>query len=218
MAQYIGNLTKHVDFKKLIDELPNGFIDQLYIYQTEITPEDEVGYKSQMLLRNAGYPDLAWDGVTYSPVVHFNKNVIETLDNVFGAKCTACWISELYPGRIAPPHWDIDRRTDELKQYGNIVRYGICIGDYDQGHAFFVENQCLYNQESGSTYKWDIHDSLHSGSNAGTIPKYMMIYAGLELHEGVSAEYQWGNKKFGDPSDHRDKFLNLKFETRGVNP
>jgi hypothetical protein len=211
MAKYLGNLTSAVDFGEMMSNLRTGAVDQLYIYQTEISKENEFAYKSQKVLQDAGYPDLAWDGITYSPVTHFDRDIILKLNQALGAVCTSSWISELKPGRISPPHWDIDRRDSEFEKYGELVRYSIHLGKSDQGHAFFVDGECFYNQQSGDTYQWNDPHSLHSGSNCGLIPKFLLIYAGIKLRENVTAEYIWDDERLKTLDFHQHKFLNLKF-------
>jgi hypothetical protein len=41
------------------------------------------------------------------------------------------------------------------------------------GHIFIVENNCLYNQEQGATYKWSGRKLWHAGTNCGLVPKYI---------------------------------------------
>ena len=207
MAKYVGNLNHIIG--NLIDKLKPGAIDQLFINTGEF--EDEITYKFHQPLRDAGYDDPAWDGITYSPVTHFDKEIILQLNKELGTLCTACWISELKPGKISPPHIDSDRRTAELQQYGQIVSYSIHMGDPHQGHAFFVDNECYYNQNSGNTFKWDNPHALHCGSNCGLVPKFIMVYAGLILNEDIVAEYNWSEDRLLDLPNHYHKFLELNF-------
>jgi hypothetical protein len=211
MAKYIGNLTPIIDFTKLIIDLRPGAVDQMHIYKNNITKDNEFAYNSQKILQDAGYPDLAWDGITYSPVTHFDREIIFKLNKAFNSICTSCWISELKPGRVAPPHWDIDRRDTEFSKYGTLVRFNVAMGDPVQGHAFFVDNECLVDQKSGDAYEWDDPHGIHSGSNCGLTSKFLLIYAGIRLYDTISAEYIWDDAKLSTLDAHQHKFLNLKF-------
>lgn len=207
MAKYIKNINHIVG--NLLNELKEGSVDQLYIHDG--SEEDHFTFKINQQLREAGYDDPAWDGITYSPVTHFSRDIVLKLNQELNAVCTSCWISELKPGKVAPPHWDIDRRDKEFEKYGEIVRFSINLGKPCQGHAFFVDDECLYNQESGAVWQWDNPHSLHSGSNCGLTPKYLFIYAGIKLNENIRAEYIWDDERLKTLEVHQHKFLQLNF-------
>ena len=92
MATYIGNLNHIVDFERLLTNLRPGAIDQLFIHSGE--SEDDNSFRMNQPLRDAGYSDPAWDGITYSPVTHFDKEVILQLNQALGgnARCFFYWV------------------------------------------------------------------------------------------------------------------------------
>jgi len=184
--EYFGNLShiidKYIDISKLI----NGIRDELILDESKRIIGDE---QSDMLFE-AGYVGFKWIGINYFPNVHFSKELIYELDNVFKTKVIAAWINEIPVGKVFPPHRDHDPRFVKIKKLGKLVTYNIHIGDPSFGHVFFIDNKVNYMQNHGDCYKWT-PNQLHSAGNVGFKPKFNLIYNGVELFEPIDINYRW---------------------------
>jgi hypothetical protein len=177
MLEYVGNCKDVIDWHSVIESIE----DQQSAY---IGPRHDVGHHVSGVeevakpLREAGYKmkheggNASWD--MYLPGTNFDKKIAEKFCEWVGmSSYINAWISRVKPGDVAPWHWDITDDEKTLEHKKEIVRYHCHISPPAPGHVLIVEDHCLYNQETGATWKWPKRTSWHAGSNAGLVPKYI---------------------------------------------
>jgi hypothetical protein len=119
--------------------------------------------------------------VYYYPGVHFPQSVCDTFSNIVNAKPLRVFISEVFPGKVVPYHWDVEDKEDEwLEQYGNLHRYVCCIDKPRFGSALVFDDYCFYYNRQGDIFKWKDYKDFHSTANAGEYPSYYFHFLGYK--------------------------------------
>jgi len=197
MAQFVRNLSDIIDFKFLLQNLNEGYLecDSSVLDENGKIKEEFQDDIRAVKLVESGYKEPFCTGKIYTARYHFSEDIVDKLDTYFGTACVRMLVSEFKPGHIAPPHFDYLREGDpdaekKLLEYGDVEAYHIHVGDPEEGHLFLVENQCYYYEKEGNCYKWDNHLSWHCACNTGYGTKYLITYAGIKLHD-KTLKYQY---------------------------
>lgn len=175
MAKFLGNCNDHIDWDKVLNDVEQG--GPAYIGPRHTGTEDLPGMKEVFdSWQDAGFVNHEDGGSTgwgmYFPGQHFDAKVVETFENIVGINTMNAWISKVYPGMIAPWHWDVNDNEEYYAQF-DIRRYSVHICKPDPGHVFMVEDTCMYNRDQGDIFEWPSRKSWHGGANFGFAPKYL---------------------------------------------
>jgi hypothetical protein len=113
----------------------------------------------------------------YEPGEDFPNTVTEAMENLMGLTHIESWITRIPPGMMAPYHWDFDHPIIEtLTTTPRRVSVHIC--DFEFGHVFILEDECIYNYTIGDVHEFPNIRSWHAGGNLGIVPKYMYHFVG----------------------------------------
>lgn len=114
----------------------------------------------------------------YYPGEHFDIDIQNKFAGIINAQPRRVFVSEVYPGRNVPYHWDVEDKEEEWLAQGKLKRW-VCFMDKPQfGHVLILEDECFYNVEQGSIYEWNDYKSYHAGTNCGTEPYYLFHFLG----------------------------------------
>lgn len=181
---FFKNLSDEINFDEFMSNLTVGFQEEMYMFdENGNVPDDLEGEDKEFAekIHKAGYKDPIGCDMLYYPHFHFDEKIVYQLDKIFGTVCTMFWINRALPGRAILPHVDVDEREDELEEYGELIRYHIHVGKPEPGHIFIQGETVFHMEKQGNCYRWDDHRGIHSGSNTGLSPKFLMSYRGLIL-------------------------------------
>ena len=184
MIEYIGNCADIIDWNVVVSEVLESEPD--YIGPTFDVSSIHVSGAPELAssLRTAGHKLLNEGGSMgwsmYFPGKHFSHKVQDTFCNFVNLKsCYFCWISCIYPGHMAPWHWDITDEDRTQQDIEDIKRFHCHITPPYDAHFFVVEDRCFYKEDQGAVYKWPSRESWHAGSNAGTKVKLLFNIWGV---------------------------------------
>ena len=127
---------------------------------------------------DAGYnlPEIQW--YDYYPDEHFDPDVETQFSRIVNAEPLRVFVSEVYPGRNVPYHWDVEDKEEEWLKSVEIKRW-VCFIDKPQfGHVLILEDQCFYNIKQHEIWEWDSYKSYHAGTNCGIEPYYLFHFVG----------------------------------------
>ena len=88
------------------------------------------------------------------------------------------FVSEVYPGRCVPYHWDVEDMEEEWLKEGDLVRYACFMDKPKFGHIFILEDEMHYNPKQHDIIEWDFYKNWHAGSNCGSEPWYLFHMLG----------------------------------------
>lgn len=125
---------------------------------------DKAGYRSE---KDGG--SVAWD--MFFPGEQFDSSVKEKFNDFFELECNNFWISRIWPGKVAAPHWDVHSNEESIPE---CKRYHCHIGKPEFGHIFIADDEMFYGKEQGTTYEWPHRKIWHTGVNCGFTPKYIL--------------------------------------------
>ena len=177
MLKFIGNCNHLIDWNSVIEKIKDAepaYTGPRHDVGQAIEGVDEVAVP----IRTAGYKFKAEGGNAgwgmYFPITHFDFEIVDTFMKFTGmTSYINCWISKVYPGDVAPWHWDITDDEQTLNAKGTLRRFHCHIDIPRPGHTFIVEDTCFYNEAQGNVYEWPDRKSWHAGANAGLTPKYL---------------------------------------------
>ena len=177
MVKFIGNCNDIIDWNYVIKCVDNSLPEY-------VGPRHDVGHPVPGVnevvgpLRNAGYGfkseggNAGWE--MHIPGQQFpNEIAMKFMEFVGMTQYINCWISKIYPGDVAPWHWDITDDEKTLDAKGDLKRFHCHIDIPKPGHIFILDDTCLYNEAQGNIYQWPDRKSWHAGANAGLTPKYL---------------------------------------------
>lgn len=174
MVRNIGNCGHVIDWNRVIKDCENNqpaYVGPSHKRGDTLPGLDEIldlwdkhGYKS---VAQGG--TVAWD--MFLPGQQFDERVTEQFNNYYKLNCENFWISRVHPGHFAALHWDVH---DDEETIGDRPRYHCHIGSPAFGHVFIVDEKCFYNQQQGTTYRWESRRLWHAGNNCGIVPKYIL--------------------------------------------
>jgi hypothetical protein len=197
MSKFLGNVHGSVmDCNELVQSLAktDGYWEEDYMCDSNGNIKEEFQGVHRDHIQKwlaAGYPDPICKGAIYFPHYHFDEKFIYALDNFFGTVCNKCFISEIRPGMIVPPHQDLDMREQQLLKLGDLMAFHVHLGEPEEGHVFMNEGHAHYMEANGNAYQWDSYESWHSGSNTGFTNKYFLTYRGTRLKYPTDFTYKW---------------------------
>jgi hypothetical protein len=154
---------------------------------TSVVDRSEAGTEGALLNKyrelidnwiNAGYDLKEIEWYDYYPGVHFDISVQETIANLVNAEPRRVFVSEVYPGKFVPWHWDIEDKEEEWLNQGNLVRYVVFMQQPQEGHMLPLEDTCFYNIPQGDIWEWDSYTNWHAGINLGMTPHYLFHFLG----------------------------------------
>ncbi len=129
---------------------------------------------------NANYDLKHIQWYDYYPGHHFSVDIQTKFSDLVKAEPKRVFVSEVWPGRCVPYHWDVEDKEDEWLKEGRLVRY-VCFMDKPKfGHVLILEDQCFYNIAQHEVYQWDSYKSYHAGTNCGSEPYYLFHFLGVE--------------------------------------
>jgi len=187
MAKLVGSTEGLISWDKVIADIQHHIGD--YNTVTTVVDRSEGQHKqddkklSQYreiidTWTNAGY-DLSkiewWD---FYPGEHFDIEVQNIFEKMFNIIPRRVFISKVLPGTNVPYHWDVEDKEDKWLDEGGLVRYVCFIDEPKFGHVLILEDECFYNIEKHSIFKWDYYRSYHAGTNCGTEPYYLFHFLG----------------------------------------
>lgn len=126
----------------------------------------------------AGYDLAQIEWYDYYPGEHFDIEVQNKFAELVNVIPLRTFVSEVYPGRCVPYHWDVEDNEKEWLEQGDLVRYA-CFMDKPQfGHVFILEDEMFYNPKQHEVYEWGNYRDWHAGANCGSEPWYMFHMLG----------------------------------------
>lgn len=126
----------------------------------------------------AGYDLSQIEWYDYYPGTHVDIEIERKFAELINVTPRRTFISELYPGRCVPYHWDVEDNEKQWLAEGSLVRY-VCFMDKPQfGHTFILEDEMFYNIEQHRVYQWDHYKNWHAGANCGSEPYYLFHMLG----------------------------------------
>lgn len=79
------------------------------------------------------------------------------------------WMTKMYPGQYIPVHKDILKKKDPHTE-----RYWIPMFDWQPGHVFMYEEQCITNYKAGDVFLYDDPRAWHGAINLGDSVRLLM--------------------------------------------
>ena len=177
MLKFIGNCNHLINWNEVIEDINNvaeAYVGPRHDVGQDIEGVDEVARP----IRSAGYKFKAEGGNAswgmYFPGQQFSNDIANKFMEFVGMDSYInCWISKVYPGDVAPWHWDITDDERTLNAKGLQRRFHCHIDIPRPGHILIVEDTCFYNEAQGNVYQWPDRKSWHAGANAGLASKYL---------------------------------------------
>lgn len=186
MPKYVGSTKGLIDWDPIVEickndntgdlNTPQGVIDRseaeaegtlLDSYRTIMTTWLDAGYK---------LPEIQW--YDYYPGVHFDIEIQNIFANIVNADPRRVFVSEVFPGRNVPYHWDVEDKEQEWLAEGDLKRW-VCFMDKPYfGHVLMFENDAFYNVSQHEIWEWDHYRDYHAGTNTGTEPYYLFHFLG----------------------------------------
>lgn len=192
MSNYIGNTSDRINWDNVI-QLCQKQLDQADKNTvTSVIDRSEIKYTDDSKLldsyrnvigtwQKAGYnlEEIEW--YDYYPGVHFPIKVQNIFSEIVQAKPLRVFISEVWPGKVVPYHWDVeDKESEWLSLYGSLHRYVCCIDKPRYGSVLAFDDYCFYYNNQGDVYEWKNYKDFHSTANAGEYPSYYFHFLGYK--------------------------------------
>lgn len=129
--------------------------------------------------QKAGYDLAKIEWFDYYPGKHFDIDIQNKFADLVNADPRRVFVSELWPGRLVPYHWDVEDKEKEWLAEGELKRW-VCFMDKPKdGHVFLLDGQdAFYNVCQHQVYEWDSHREWHAGANCGHEPYYLFHFLG----------------------------------------
>jgi hypothetical protein len=137
-------------------------------------------YDLMGIWKNANYrlEDIEW--YDYYPINHFDVSIQNTFAELVNAKPLRVFVSEVWPGKMVPYHWDIEDCELEWQNLGELVRYVCFIQQPEPGHLLLLDEHCFYNEPQHNVYQWSDRKDWHAGINVGWKPYYLFHFLGYK--------------------------------------
>lgn len=177
MSKFFGNCNNVINWDGVIKHLETqepAYVGPRHKLSDPIPGIQQVGNG----WLNAGYETIFYGGQIgwdmFQPGHQFDKSIMNKFAEFVGYKqVVECWISRIYPGYMAPWHWDTNDKDFEYEKMPPMTRFSCHISKPAPGHVFIIEDKCFYNQAQGNVYQWPDRQSWHAGANFGLTPKYL---------------------------------------------
>lgn len=186
MPKFIANTKDLINWDEIVDICAASAAGD-HNTVTSVVDRSEAGSDGDLLSRykklidnwvNAGYNLKEIEWYDYYPGVHFDISVQEKIADIVNADPRRVFVSEVYPGKFIPWHWDIEDKEDEWLAQGRLVRYVVFMQPPQTGHMLPLEHTCFYNIPQGDVWKWDDYKDWHAGINLGMTPHYLFHFLG----------------------------------------
>jgi len=191
MTIYVGNTENLIDWDAVIRTCQSRNDPDVNTV-TSVVDRSEAEFSSDNKLlesyhnvigtwRKAGYrlEDICW--YDYYPEHHFPIEVQTIFSEIVQAKPLRVFISEVFPGKIIPYHWDVEDKEEEwLAQYGMLYRYVCCIDKPRPASVLVFDKEALYYNKQGDIFQWDSYKDYHSAANGGEFPQYYFHFLGYK--------------------------------------
>jgi len=113
------------------------------------------------------------------PGKHFDIEVQNKFADIVNADPRRVFVSELWPGRCVPKHWDVEDQEKEWLAEGELKRWVVFIDKPKFGHVLLFDNQdAFYNIPQHQVWEWDHYRNWHAGTNCGSEPYYLFHFLG----------------------------------------
>lgn len=131
------------------------------------------------LWQDAGYDLSKIEWYDYYPGKHFDIEVQNKFADIVNADPRRVFVSELWPGRCVPKHWDVEDKEKEWLAEGKLKRWVAFIDKPRAGHVLLFENcDAFYNIPQHEIWEWDDYKNWHAGTNCGFEPYYLFHFLG----------------------------------------
>lgn len=188
MPKYIGSTLGIIDWQEIIaicksrsdgDFNSVGTVVDRSESSWQEDPELLGSYRDVInIWKTAGYDLEKIQWYDYYPGVHFDIDVQNKFADIVNADPRRVFVSELWPGRCVPYHWDVEDKEKEWLAEGDLVRYA-CFMDKPQfGHVLIIEDELFYNAKEHDVWEWDNYKNWHAGANCGSEPYYLFHFLG----------------------------------------
>lgn len=186
MPKYFGNSLNLIDWDEIVEICKNrndGDFNSVttVVDRSEATAEGDLLDSYRGIIdtwETAGYnlSEIIW--YDYYPGIHFDLKIQDTFADLVSADPRRVFISEVYPGRNVPYHWDVEDKEEEWLAEGSLKRWVCFIDKPKFGHVLILEDECFYNIAQHEIYEWDNYRSHHAGTNCGSEPYYLFHFLG----------------------------------------
>ena len=186
MARYCGSTVSIIDWDQVLKiciDSDSGDLNTV----TSVVDRSEASSEGALLTsyrsiidtwKKADYDlgDIFW--YDYYPGIHFDMSVQDKFAEFVNAEPRRVFVSEVFPGRMVPYHWDVEDKEEQWLKEGSLKRW-ICFMDQPRwGSVLVLENQCFYNTEQGAVYEWNDYRSYHGAGVCGTHKQYLFHFLG----------------------------------------
>lgn len=186
MARFFGPSCGIINWNNVIEACKNrndGDLNTVtsVVHRSEATAEGSLLDSYRGIIdtwQKSGYDlkDIFW--YDYYPGVHFDIDIQDRFANLVNAEPKRVFVSEVYPGRMVPYHWDVEDKEEEWLKQGSLKRW-VCFMDEPRwGSILILEDQCLYNIPQGQIWEWDHYRSFHAGAVCGIHKQYLFHFLG----------------------------------------
>lgn len=128
---------------------------------------------------DAGYDLNLIEWYDYYPGVHFDIEVQNKFADLVNAEPRRVFVSELWPGRLVPYHWDVEDKEKEWLAEGELKRWVVFMDKPQDGHVFLLDNNdAFYKVSQHQVWEWDNYRNWHAGANCGYEPYYLFHFLG----------------------------------------
>jgi hypothetical protein len=186
MSKYFGTTLDKIDWDpivKLCQDSNTGDYNSVttVVDRSESTAEGSLLNSYRGIIdtwNNAGYDlsEIFW--YDYYPGNHFDYEICSIFSDIVNADPRRVFVSEVYPGRNVPYHWDVEDKEDEWLAEGALKRWVCFIDKPKFGHVFILEDECFYNISQHEIYEWNSYRSHHAGTNCGSESYYLFHFLG----------------------------------------
>jgi hypothetical protein len=189
MAKLVGSTEGKIDWDSIVqickDSTDGDFnsvgtvVDRSESSWTE-NPELLGSYRDVIKIwQDAKYNLSLIEWYDYYPGKHFDIEVQNKFSDLVNADPRRVFVSELWPGRCVPKHWDVEDQEKEWLAEGELKRWVVFIDKPQFGHVFLFDNQdAFYYIPQHQVWEWDHYRNWHAGTNCGSEPYYLFHFLG----------------------------------------
>jgi len=188
MPKYVGSTENLIDWGSIVKICKSRNDGDFNSVTTVVDRSESSWQEDQDLLgsyrevikiwTDAGYALEKIQWYDYYPGTHFDIEVQNKFADLVNADPRRVFVSELWPGRCVPYHWDVEDKEKEWLAEGDLVRY-VCFMEKPQfGHVLIIENDIFYNTKQHDVWEWDNYRNWHAGANCGSEPYYLFHFLG----------------------------------------
>ncbi|NBP57264.1 hypothetical protein EBU71_12170 [bacterium] len=189
MAKFVGSTEGLINWDSIIDICKSRTDGDFNSVKTVVdrsegswkdNPELLGSYREVIQLWDkAGYELEKIEWYDYYPGTHFDINVQNIFSKIVNAIPRRVFVSELWPGRLVPYHWDVEDNEKEWLLEGDLKRWTVFMDKPQDGHVFLLEDHdAFYDVPQHGIWEWDHYKNWHAGANCGYEPYYLFHFLG----------------------------------------